>query len=184
MCPGAYASDTASGIIPVTTINLPPSNFTNATTHTPWVVSYIVTGPISGLTATAFRSLSVIDPCAPAELTCIDTLKCSVNGQCGLATAAISALLSSLSAPYSATSTASSSSGSLLLPATGGAVSASGSLLGMASSTPVAVPLVVDTTPPTIIMLQGQYPTQSFVTEAGGSGLLTNVTVGAVYTGE
>ena len=95
-------------------------------------------------------------------------------------------MLSALKASYSNATTSSgqtaSSSSSNLLSASGGAISVSMSLVGGSSSTPpIVAALVADTTAPTITMLQGQYPSQLFVTAAGGSGIVTNVTVGSVY---
>ena len=57
---------------------------------------------------------------------------------------------------------------------------ASYALMRVATVVPAA--LLPDVTPPTITMLFGYYPMQPFVTTAGGgSGIMTNVTVGMDY---
>jgi hypothetical protein len=47
--------------------------------------------------------------------------------------------------------------------------------------TQVAAVLLPDTAPPTLTLLPGGYPSQLFVNSEGGTGLITNITVGMPY---
>ena len=159
---------------------------TKTTSSSPWVISYVAVGPLSGLSSVVTRSVTIVDPCAPAERTCNGTLTCSINGSCGASAAKLASLMYSLGTYASTTSDLASSSSSsasgVSLSASGGALAVGSSLLGSTgSAAQIAVALVTDNTPPTIIMLQGAYPTVGFVTASGASGLITNVTVGQPY---
>ncbi len=93
------------------------------------------------------------------ERTCPQTLKCSVNGQCSEAAAALASLFGS--------SNSSSSS-------SGGAAPASA-----AAAAAAAAALIPDTTPPTIVILgTGQLFTTG---GSSGTGMITSVYVGTAY---
>ncbi|GAX81803.1 hypothetical protein CEUSTIGMA_g9231.t1 [Chlamydomonas eustigma] len=153
---GAYAVD-PTGSVPVKLVTPIPTNLTNATTATPFILLYVSTSSVGNFSANATRSISVIDPCntslTPGQFTCKDTMQCSVNGMCSATTAA----LSSITAPTTSKSSR----------ATG--------------SSQVAALLLPDTTPPTITILLGSYPSQIFVNSDGQTGIITNVTIGATW---
>ncbi|KAG1675986.1 hypothetical protein FOA52_014230 [Chlamydomonas sp. UWO 241] len=164
--PGAYATDAGAGLVPVVVLSAPAANFTNATTdpRAPLVVTYMATSAIGGLTSVVTRKLHVVDACSSGgsiEFTCVKEQKCSVNGACGAAAMALSGLFASLSAPSAADG--GGSAGALKMP--------------------TAVPQLIppDTTPPTLTLLSGNYPTVAFVTLKGSGGVITTVGVGEAY---
>ena len=86
---GAFALDPVTGPVTVRAVTPLPANFTASATPAPFILTYIATGAVGGLTATATRSVAVVDPCrsdtasetVQQEFTCLTTLQCSINGR-------------------------------------------------------------------------------------------------------
>ncbi|KAG1675992.1 hypothetical protein FOA52_014236 [Chlamydomonas sp. UWO 241] len=174
--PGAYAIDGAVGPVRVVVVSVPAANFTNATTdpHAPLVVTYIAVSALGGLTSVATRSLHVVDACSAAlgsrEFTCVKDRKCSVNGLCGVVPAAVSNLFASIGG----------GSGEVVLWWHGDAIKGE-DVVTLEMPTAVSEWIPPDTTPPTLTLLAGNYPTTAFVTAKGRLGVLTTVEVGEAY---
>jgi hypothetical protein len=132
--------------VSVTVQGWPTGNWTAAVTSTSIIVTYTASDRASNRANTT-RTLSVYDPCTAAnaaERTCLNTGKCSVNGNCNAAAAQLSSL-------FATTSTSSSGGGS-----SGGGGGSEARVpsppppASAAAQQALAALTVPDTTPPTI----------------------------------
>ncbi|KAG1656783.1 hypothetical protein FOA52_007831 [Chlamydomonas sp. UWO 241] len=177
--PGAYATDAVTCPVPVVVVSAPAANFTNATTDPlkPLVVEYIAESAISGLTSILTWSLRVVDACSAGgseEFTCVEGLKCSVNGVCGAAAIALSDLFASLSED-------SAHGGALVSWWNGVGIRGDDARAMEVLGTAVPEWIPPDTAPPTLTLLAGNYLTKAFVTAKGTAGVMTTVGVGEAY---
>ena len=175
--PGATATDALGRSLAVMVVGLPgsASNFTATVTTSPIIVTYTASDA-ANRSVTAVRSLTVYDPCGPAERTCSSTtFACSINRNCGAVAASLVALLSSSAAGGDDGSRSSSSSSSAMMT---GSITVNAAAVAAAAAATTLLFATPDVTPP-VIQLLGTG--QSFVTPAGGSGLIASVLVGSTY---
>ena len=167
--PGATATDALGRSLMVTVVGLPgsASNFTATITNQPIIVTYTASDAASQ-SVTGIRSLTVYDPCGPAEKTCSSiTFACSINGNCGAAAASLTALLLGSVGDGSMSSSSSS--------AMTGSISANAVAVVTAAAATALLFATPDVTPPVITILGAGQP---FVTTTGSSGLITSLAVG------
>ncbi|KAJ9522297.1 hypothetical protein QJQ45_008126 [Haematococcus lacustris] len=157
---GCLAVDARDGVVAVTVAGWPPSaNWSSTATGRGLAVKVTYTArDRAGNTATATRCIKVVDACTEAfaqEFTCPTSLTCSVNGHCGAAAAALSALQAPAGSSREGAAPGSSTVPALTPPA-------------RLQFEALAVP---DTTPPVItIQGRGQLFTLVEPGDAGGGG--------------
>ena len=151
------------------------SNFTaNVTTQQPIIITYTASDA-ANQSVIGIRSLTVYDPCGPAEKTCSSvTFACSINGNCGVVAASLTELLLPGSSGSDGSGSGSSSSSATMT----GSISVNAAVVAAAAAAATLQFATPDETPPVITILGAGQP---YVTTTGSSGLITTVVVGSTY---